>query len=106
MIVLSLSIQKKSVGAKTPRHLIVFNWNSLEAILTEEGFYHDCRYPRTDCFVVSAAKSRAIKNGTDPYKSKITLLGKLLGLVAKFQTSINRRHSEIVTVQFVKPKIK
>ena len=93
-------------GIEPPRHLVIFNWDSLEKLLEEEGFILKYRFPQYEGFTGLSAKSRAIKSGTDPYQSKQIFSDKFFGLIAKFMIYVNRRHSEFVTVQFVKSDIK
>lgn len=90
-------------GIEPPRHLVIFNWDSLEKLLLGEGFNLKNRFPQYDGFSGLSAKSRAIESGTDPYQSEEIFSDKLLGLITKFMIHVNRRHSEFVTVQFVKP---
>ena len=88
-------------GLEPPRHLVIFNWSSLEALLLEAGFHLEQRFPRTDDFQNLAAKSRAIKAGTDPYQSKITLLDRIIGFGARLMTNIYSRNYECVTIMAV-----
>ena len=89
-------------GLEPPRHLVIFNWNSLETLLLQSGFRLEHRFPRTDDFPNLAAKSRAIKAGTDPYKHKISLLDKVIGPGARLMTNIDSHNSEFVTILAVK----
>ena len=78
----------------------------VEKLLEEEGFILKYRFPQYEGFTGLSAKSRAIKSGTDPYQSKQIFSDKFFGLIAKLMIHVNRRHSEFVTVQFVKSDIK
>ena len=89
-------------GLEPPRHLVIFNWNSMETLLLETGFRLEHRFPRTNEFPNLAAKSRAIEAGTDPYQRKITLLDKIIGLGARLMTNIDSHNSEFVTILAVK----
>jgi len=89
-------------GLEPPRHLVLFNWDSLENLLEEEGFSLKYRFPQHEGFTNLSAKSRAIEFGDDPYQSKRVFSDKFFGLIAKFLIYIDRRHSEFVTVQFIK----
>lgn len=91
-------------GLEPPRHLVIFNWNSLEILLQQEGFRVEHHFPQTNAFSDLSAKSKAIRSHTDPYQSKITFKDKLLGLFARFLTKSDRRYSEFVTILAVKPK--
>jgi 2-polyprenyl-3-methyl-5-hydroxy-6-metoxy-1,4-benzoquinol methylase len=89
-------------GLEPPRHLVIFNWDSLEKLLEEEGFCLKDRLIQYEVFTGFSAKSRAIESGADPYQSKRIFSDKFFGLIAKFMIYFNHRHSEFVTVQFVK----
>jgi len=79
---------------------IRMNLEDLEAMAR---LFKDYQY---EDFTGLSAKSRAIESGTDPYQSKQIFSDKFFGLIAKFMIYVNRRHSEFVTVQFVKSDIK
>lgn len=53
-------------GLEPPRHLVLFNWNSLEGLLREVGFGRIERLRRSGVYPTLAAKSRAIRDGVDP----------------------------------------
>lgn len=89
-------------GLEHPRHLVIFNWNSLETLLLETGFRLEHRFPRTDDFPNLAAKSHAIEAGTDPYQCKTSLLDKIIGVGARLMTNVDSHNSEFVTILAVK----
>lgn len=53
-------------GLEPPRHLVLFNWDSLEQLLREVGFSGIKRIRRSGVYPSIAAKSRAIEEGRDP----------------------------------------
>ena len=92
-------------GLEPPRHLVVFNWQSLERVLIEEGFQLDRRLARFDVYPGLAGKSRAIAAGRDPYQRHTnTWTERISGWLVCFWTLFNYRRSEFVTLMTVKPE--
>ena len=86
-------------GLEPPRHLVLFNWDSLEMLLTDVGFKRIKRFPRADVYPAMAAKSRAMAAGNDPEKMcKPLLIDRTIGLLRAPIRSIDYRHSEFVTI--------
>ena len=91
-------------GIEVPRHLVIFNWNSIANILKESGF--DRLTKIKDRAVTSHifATSRALRRGNDPYsRLEVTLSNKLLSFIANFLTIFTHTYTEFITLQTFKP---
>jgi len=87
-----------------PRHLVLFNWKSLERLLEGVGFGGIKRLPRPGVYPTISAKSRAIERGGDP--RSIDKSPPVLGLVDALRgmrTNLNYQGSEYITLLAVKP---
>jgi len=92
-------------GLEPPRHLVLFNWNSLEAMLKEVGFSHIEKLPRYDVYARLAVKSRAIARGQDPYeKQKTERFDDVKSLFFNLKTRLHPNKSEFITLIAHKPK--
>ena len=68
-------------GLEIPRHLIIFNWNSMSMTLKNIGFSAIQNLSIPSPYVNLAGKSRAIREGRDPYSfARTTLADRLNGL--------------------------
>lgn len=86
-------------GLEPPRHLVLFNWSSLEEILRVIGFDVIKRRPRYGVYATQAAKSRAIARGEDPEKLRRTeALSWLADSFREVCMSVNHRRSEFITL--------
>ena len=86
-------------GLEPPRHLVLFNWNSLEALLSEVGFAQIERRRRSGVYVSLAAKSRAIQRGGDPETTDNSrLLTRVADSLLELRTLFDHRRSEYVTL--------
>lgn len=90
-------------GLEPPRHLAIFSWTGIEGLLCECGFLIDSRKPRYEMYPGMAAKSRAIRNGKDPYREEITLSDRIEGARAYVASMMNYRNSEFVTIVAKRP---
>ncbi len=65
-----LRFQRHWRGLETPRHLVLFNWQSLHAALNDVGFtdVKDAAQPNP-CFFIYSSSAR-IQHGLDPYEQK------------------------------------
>lgn len=86
-------------GLEPPRHLILFNWLSLESLLGDIGFSRIMRHPRTDIYVNLAAISRRIRERRNPEeRCRPTANDYLLGWVIGWKTKVTLRDSEFITL--------
>ena len=86
-------------GLEPPRHLVLFDWDSLEALLRAEGFVDLRRLPRHEVYAELAPKSVAIRRGWHPRHRPAPALGerlvhRALGLGSRF----DYRRTEYVTL--------
>jgi 2-polyprenyl-3-methyl-5-hydroxy-6-metoxy-1,4-benzoquinol methylase len=86
-------------GLEPPRHLVLFGWDSLEALLREAGFAALRRLPRHEVYAEQAPKSLAIRRGWSPRRRPAPgpgerIANRLLGLGSRF----DYRRSEYVTL--------
>lgn len=91
-------------GLEPPRHLVLFNWESLEWLLSEIGFDRVKRLPRTDVYPNLAAISRAIGEGLDLETEKPlpTLGDRLVGWAIRARTPFRFKDSEFVSLMAYK----
>lgn len=86
-------------GLEPPRHLVLFNWSSLEGLLREIGFTRIERRRRSGVYAALAAKSRAMESGKDPeIMGRPAGLTRLTDTLREFRTSFDYRHSEFITL--------
>jgi len=86
-------------GLEPPRHLVLFDWDSLEALLRAEGFGDIRRLPRHEVYAEQAPKSLAIRRGWHPRTRPAPGLGervahRWLGLGSR----LDYRRTEYVTL--------
>ncbi len=87
-------------GLEVPRHLVIFNWDSLTGILRENGFDDIAIIRKPNPYVHIARASIAIREGVDPSRAgKPNLLERLLALGLTCQTIFNWKRSEFITLQ-------
>jgi 2-polyprenyl-3-methyl-5-hydroxy-6-metoxy-1,4-benzoquinol methylase len=90
-------------GLEPPRHLVLFNWSSLERLLTDVGFRHIRRIRRSGVYSTLAAKSRAIEQGRDPEAVQPRPgLPSVAGMVGEIRTLLDYRCAEFITLMAVK----
>lgn len=85
-------------GLEPPRHLVLFNWHSLERVLRDVGFKCVMRKPRTSVYPELAARSRALAQGRDSYRAKPSLGDKITGRILAARMPFKYRDSEFVTL--------
>ena len=85
-------------GLEPPRHLILFNWYSLERVLQNVGFNCITRKPRTTVYPELAARSRALAQGCDSYRAKPSLGDKITGRILAVRMPFKYQDSEFVTL--------
>lgn len=93
-------------GLEPPRHLTLFNWTSLESMLSQVGFKHIQRHPTSSSFQHMADTSRAIRDGQDPYqpaKSRHLVRDRLFGSIGKLWILIVYKDSDFITLTAYKP---
>ena len=86
-------------GLEIPRHLVLFNWASMRRTLKNVGFgkIQNLRIPSP--YVNLAGKSRAIREGRDPYRfARTTLADQLNGLRVSLPFLADRRKTEFVAL--------
>lgn len=91
-------------GLEPPRHLVLFNWKSLEDLLREVGFRLIIRNVKRGIYASLAAKSEAISRGEDPYAAAIRLGHRLHGLTADIRSHFDPNSSEFISLRALKPK--
>lgn len=68
-------------GLEIPRHLVLFNWQSMIELLEKAGFQKCICFPIAWTYASMAAKSRAMQSGCDPYLSaRPRLVDKLISI--------------------------
>lgn len=90
-------------GLEVPRHLTIFSWQSLEALLHQTGFDIEKRIIKSEEYAPLAAKSRALREEGDPYSCRPKLTDRLRGLLYSFYLQFNHAQSEVITVTARKP---
>lgn len=87
-----------------PRHLVLFNWASLESLLLDVGFGRIKRLVQSHIYVNSAAASRAVRIGCDPISGRTepTLGDRLISWAIRAWTPFRYKDSEFVTLMAFK----
>ena len=86
-------------GLEIPRHLVLFNWQSITELLKKTGFKKCSSIPIAWSYASMAAKSRAIRNGRDPYLSAgPTLLDRLIATRLFYFLFKSYQESEFITL--------
>ena len=67
-----LRFQKNWRGLETPRHLVLFNWQSLRFALTRAGFFGAQDKGRPSACIGMYKASYAMQHGHLPYESILT----------------------------------
>ena len=90
-------------GLEPPRHLVLFNWDSLERLLEAVGFGGIRRIPRAGVYPTLAVKSRAIRRGADPENiGRAPRLQRVGDTLRELGTMSNHRRREFITLLAVK----
>jgi SAM-dependent methyltransferase len=91
-------------GLEPPRHLVMFNWHSMESSLRAAGFSSIHALTRHSVYNELAAKSNAIRQGKRPSdRDPPTLRERALAVVMRCASAVNHRRSEYITVMAFKP---
>ena len=90
-------------GLEPPRHLVLFNWDSLERLLEAVGFGEIQRIPRAGVYPTLAIKSRAIQRGVDPEDTgRAPPLQRFGDTLRELGTMSNHRRREYITLLAMK----
>lgn len=85
-------------GLEPPRHLVLFNWRSLEHALHNAGFDDITHKPRTMVYAELSARSRALAHGRDCYLEKISWGDRITSYILAVRVRLEHKHSEFVTL--------
>lgn len=86
-------------GLEIPRHLVLFNWESITELLNKTGFTDSISVPSARPYVRLASTSRAIQNGQDPYTMpRPRLVDAFVGLRLSLSLLKNKQNSEFITM--------
>lgn len=85
-------------GLEPPRHLVLFNWRSLERVLRDVGFSGITRKPRTTVYPELAARSRALAQHRDSYRAQTSWSDRLTGRILDVRMMFKYQDSELVTL--------
>lgn len=86
-------------GLEPPRHLTIFSWNALENMLTRIGFTKINKHLRPGVYRNLSAKSRALKEGKDPYKAaKVTIRDRSKNALIALKSKKDHRNTEFITL--------
>ena len=87
-----------------PRHLVIFNWQSLEMILADAGFKCVRKFARSDHYANVIAKSRSIARGRDPETEHTALLrDHARAFLGRLRSKASIRGSDFITIVARKP---
>ena len=91
-------------GLEPPRHLVLFTWNSIEALLREVGYRPIKRLPRPGAYATLLIKSRAIQRGADPESAgDVSLSVRVESALHEAAMAFNHRRREFVALLAMKP---
>lgn len=92
-------------GLEVPRHLVIFNWDSLERLLRKTGFDRIERVSIRTPYASLAGKSRAIRAGKDPYQSgSVAWADRSRALIRSLASSRGRKDTEFITLYAYKKR--
>lgn len=90
-------------GLEPPRHLHIFNWDSLINLLKKSGFNSIEKIINNKNYPNLAEKSSALSKGIDPYSlTKISIKYRLKGLLIGVRTYVNYHRTEFITLKAYK----
>jgi SAM-dependent methyltransferase len=88
-----------------PRHLILFNRDSLTSAVSQSGFRGIRFHRRTDAFRVTSGQSRQIRAGLDPFSDQTSpTMERAPGRFTALRVILARRHAEFLTMTAIKPR--
>lgn len=92
-------------GLEPPRHLVIFNWRSLETTLHAVGFARARRLARTDVYPNLARISRLLQEGQDPevVKNQPSRGDLLFNWALRGKALFSCEDSEFITLMAYKP---
>ena len=91
-------------GLEPPRHLVIFNWKSLAAMLDMVGFEAVRPHSQFHLYSSQAAASEAIETGVDPYaEHRIALRHRIGGVIVGLVLRVRPHKSEFITLTASKP---
>ena len=86
-------------GLEPPRHLILFNWASMNSVLRRCGFQVDYAIGSFANYASIAHASKVIRDNGDPYQKKyISVLDKLVGFMLRIYPFSQKERTEFITV--------
>ncbi len=91
-------------GLETPRHLLLFNPDSLQKILAEIGFDHIDLKRHTSVMKVMYLSSLRMVQGKSPYESDFVRLPIMESLRIK-KPSLKRKNLEFITLTAIKRRL-
>lgn len=93
--------KKSWAGLEPPRHLVLFNWSSLESLLKKCGFNSFVRYPRNDLFLYKwMINNSVVKTSNKPMSVRALLIPiSLITVLVSLYILINYKKSEFITIQ-------
>lgn len=83
-------------GLEPPRHLVLFNWESLQMLLRQVGFHAVIPKPRS-VYTFIASASKAIRTGTGPDERVPSLMDRIAGQIHSMRLLVSHRDSEFIT---------
>lgn len=90
-------------GLEPPRHLVLFNWRSLERMLRDVGAVRILNKPYTAMYPSLKAQSRALMEGRDCQKEKATTVERIVGRILAAWVFFHHNNTEFVTLLAYKP---
>ena len=91
-------------GLEVPRHLVIFNWNSLEHLLSTSGLVRVKRRIRHEALRGMFVKSSLIAAGLDPENEENLNNVTRPSFVKNCRARLNSSRSEFVTITAKKPR--
>lgn len=90
-------------GLEVPRHLVIFNWASIENLLNKVGFDELRQIQRFAPYAALAASSRSIQHEVDPYTVKMPRTVDVINeMIFKWNPFSNKKRTEFITVIAIK----
>jgi len=88
-----------------PRHLILFNRDSLATAVSQAGFQHIRYRPRIGPFSITSLQSRQIAAGLDPFSDESSPeMPPPPTLMQRLRALVTRHHAEYLTLTATKPR--
>ncbi len=90
-------------GLEAPRHLVLFDWDTAEQLLSETGFVDMTRHPKHEVFGDMWRQSVLIRAGMSPQNGSVSNAPQPRWRI-RLQSRFDWRRSEFVTVTARKPR--